>query len=61
MRPLHNGKDQNEYANDCLHLSVSTSGCPAAHSHFFTDKRHRELDEFLYEHEICGSDWADYE
>ena len=56
MRPLHNGKDQNEYANDCLHLSVSTSGCPAAHSHFFTDKRHRELDEFLYEHEICGSD-----
>lgn len=61
MRPLHNGKDQNEYTNDRLHLSVRTSDCPAGHSRIFTDKRHRELDEFLYEHEICGSDCADYE
>jgi len=61
MRPLQNWQDQNAYTNDRLHLSVRTSGCPAGHSHIVTDKRHKEFDEFLYEHDICGSDCADYE
>lgn len=60
MLPLHNGQDQNACANDGLHLSVRTADCPAGHSLIFTDKRHREIDEFLYEHDICGSDCADY-
>jgi len=61
MRPLHKGQDQSAYTNDRLHLSVRTSGCPAGHSYIFTDKRHKEVDEYLYERDICVSDCADYE
>jgi hypothetical protein len=61
MRPLHKVQDQNEYTNDRLHLSVRASGCPAGHSHILTDNRYTDVDEFLYEHDICGSDCADYE
>ena len=61
MRPLHKVQDKNAYKNDRLHLSVRTSDCPAGHSHILTDTRHREVDEFLYEQYISGSDCLDYE